>query len=90
MHSRKFPLRCSELKAKTSAKFVCRRREETRLQEITQLLTSWANGNQAALAQLIPLVFDDRAIEQVAQTFQFAFLAISKLSETSLLNEASF
>ena len=54
--------------------------------EITQLLHAWSNGEQSALDQLIPLVYDD--LHRLAQRHMAGERDDHTLQTTALVNEA--
>lgn len=55
-------------------------------QEITQLLLSWSNGDQAALEQLIPLVYPE--LRRMAQRYMRREKPAHTLQTSALINEA--
>ena len=54
--------------------------------EVTQLLAAWEQGNQAALDQLMPLVYDE--LRQMAKRYMARQNAGHTLQTTALINEA--
>ena len=54
--------------------------------EVTQLLLAWNNGDEAALAQLIPLV--EQELHNLAQAYMRRESANNTLQPTALMNEA--
>ncbi len=54
--------------------------------EITQLLEDWSNGNQAALDQLYPLVYDE--LRRMARRYMSRERKDHTLQTTALINEA--
>jgi RNA polymerase sigma factor (TIGR02999 family) len=56
------------------------------LHEITQLLQAWSNGDQSALDQLMPLVYDD--LHRLAQRRMAGERDDHTLQTTALVNEA--
>lgn len=54
--------------------------------EVTQLLVAWEQGNQAALDQLLPLVYDE--LRQMARRYMARQNAGHTLQTTALINEA--
>jgi RNA polymerase sigma-70 factor, ECF subfamily len=59
---------------------------ETSPAEVTQLLAAWEQGNQAALDQLLPLVYDE--LRQMARRYMARQNAGHTLQTTALINEA--
>ena len=55
-------------------------------QEVTQLLIAWSNGDQAALDELIPLVYAE--LRRVARRYMGRERAGHLLQTTALVNEA--
>jgi RNA polymerase sigma factor (TIGR02999 family) len=55
-------------------------------QEITRLLIDWSNGNQAAFAQLMPLVHDE--LRRIAHRYMRHERAGHVLQTSALINEA--
>jgi len=55
-------------------------------QNLTQLLVAWRNGNQAALDQLLPLVYDE--LHRLAQRYMNQEPPGHTLQTTALVNEA--
>lgn len=55
-------------------------------QEVTQLLIAWSNGDQAALDELIPLVYGE--LRRVARRYMGRERAGHLLQTTALVNEA--
>ncbi len=55
-------------------------------QEITRLLVDWSNGDQAALAQLMPLVHDE--LRRIAHRYMRHERAGHILQTSALINEA--
>lgn len=55
-------------------------------EEITQLLVRWGNGDEAALAQLMPLVYQE--LRRLAQSFLRKQVGYQTLQPTALVNEA--
>jgi len=55
-------------------------------QEVTQLLVDWRNGNQAALDQLMPLVYDE--LRRLAKRYMNRENPGHTLQTTALVNEA--
>ncbi|MFN0085746.1 MAG: sigma-70 family RNA polymerase sigma factor [Blastocatellia bacterium] len=55
-------------------------------QQVTQLLVDWRNGNQAALDQLMPLVYDE--LRMIARRYLGREHAGHTLQPTALVNEA--
>src|SRR5262249_28775831 len=55
-------------------------------QEVTQLLAGWRNGNQAALDELIPLVYDE--LHKLARRYMGRERHGHTLQTTALVNEA--
>jgi RNA polymerase sigma-70 factor, ECF subfamily len=56
------------------------------LQEVTQLLVDWGNGNQAALDQLIPLVYTE--LRQLARRYMSRKRPGHTMQTTALIHEA--
>jgi len=56
------------------------------LQEITQLLVDWSNGNQAALDQLMPLVYTE--LRQLAHRYMRRERLGHTMQTTALIHEA--
>jgi RNA polymerase sigma factor (TIGR02999 family) len=56
------------------------------LQEVTQLLVDWGNGNQAALDQLIPLVYTE--LRQLARRYMRRERPGHTMQTTALIHEA--
>jgi RNA polymerase sigma factor (TIGR02999 family) len=56
------------------------------LQEVTQLLVDWGNGNQAALDQLIPLVYTE--LRQLARRYMSRERSGHTMQTTALIHEA--
>jgi RNA polymerase sigma factor (TIGR02999 family) len=56
------------------------------LQEVTQLLVDWGNGNQAALDQLIPLVYTE--LRQLARRYMSRERPGHTMQTTALIHEA--
>ncbi len=54
--------------------------------ELTQLLEDWSNGNQAALDQLYPLVYDE--LRRMARRYMSRERKDHTLQTTALINEA--
>lgn len=54
--------------------------------EITQLLVAWSDGNQAALDQLYPLVYDE--LHRLARRYMSREKKEHTLQTTALINEA--
>lgn len=54
--------------------------------EVTELLSAWERGDQAALEQLIPLVYDE--LRQIAHRYLRRERAGHTLQTTALVNEA--
>ncbi len=54
--------------------------------EITQLLLNWSNGDQAAVNELLPLVYDE--LRRLARTYLRRERANHSLQPTSLVHEA--
>ena len=54
--------------------------------DITHLLSDWSNGNQAALEQLLPLVYDE--LHRLAAKYMSRERAGHTLQTTALVNEA--
>lgn len=59
---------------------------EPSTQHVTQLLLAWGNGDQAALDQLMPLVYDD--LRRLAKRYMRGQQAGHTLQTTALVNEA--
>ena len=55
-------------------------------EEVTQLLVAWESGDQAALNQLMPLVYDE--LRQIAHRYLRRERADHTLQTTALVNEA--
>jgi RNA polymerase sigma factor (TIGR02999 family) len=55
-------------------------------EEVTQLLAAWGSGDQAALNQLMPLVYDE--LHQIAHRYLRRERADHTLQTTALVNEA--
>ncbi len=55
-------------------------------QEVTQLLLDWRGGKQAALDELLPLVYSE--LRQIAQRYMSHERASHTLQTTALVNEA--
>ncbi len=55
-------------------------------EEVTQLLVAWESGDQAALNQLMPLVYDE--LHQIAHRYLRRERADHTLQTTALVNEA--
>ncbi len=55
-------------------------------EEVTQLLAAWERGDQAALNQLMPLVYDE--LHQIAHRYLRRERADHTLQTTALVNEA--
>src|SRR5262245_45797439 len=55
-------------------------------QQITQLLIDWQAGNQAALAELSPVIYDE--LHRLAQRYMRSESAGHTLQATALVNEA--
>ncbi len=55
-------------------------------EEITQLLVRWGKGDEAALAQLMPLVYQE--LRRLARSFMRQRAACLTLQPTALVNEA--
>ncbi len=56
--------------------------------EVTQLLLDWSNGNQAALNQLMPLVYAE--LHRIARRYLAGQSAGHTLQPTALIHEAYF
>jgi RNA polymerase sigma-70 factor, ECF subfamily len=54
--------------------------------QITQLLRAWSEGDEAALGELIPLIYDE--LHRIAQRYMGRERADHTLQTTALLNEA--
>lgn len=54
--------------------------------EVTQLLLAWSDGDQAALEQLVPLVYDE--LHRLARRYMGKELPGHPLQPTGLVNEA--
>jgi len=55
-------------------------------QEVTRLLEEWSDGNQAALDELMPIVYDE--LRRLARSFMKRERAGNTLQTTALVNEA--
>ena len=55
-------------------------------QDVTQLLAAWRNGEQAALDQLLPLVYDE--LHRLAKSYMSRERQNHTLQATALVNEA--
>ena len=56
--------------------------------EVTQLLVAWANGNEAALEQLMPIVYEE--LHRLAHRYMRREHPGHTLQTTALVNEAYF
>ncbi|HVF23082.1 MAG TPA: sigma-70 family RNA polymerase sigma factor [Pyrinomonadaceae bacterium] len=61
-------------------------RRPTKQHEITQLLAEWREGNQSALDELYPLVYDE--LHRLARRYMSRERAGHTLQTTALINEA--
>ncbi len=59
---------------------------EPSLQEVTQLLAAWEQGDQAALDKLLPLVYDE--LHQMAKRYMSRQDSAHTLQTTALIHEA--
>lgn len=59
---------------------------ETSPREVTQLLQEWANGDQAALEELVPLVYDE--LRRLASRYMRRERQGHTLQTSALINEA--
>src|SRR5918911_457312 len=57
-------------------------------EEVTRLLVAWGNGNQAALEQLMPLVYEE--LHRLAHHYMRREYPGHTLQTTALVNEAYF
>jgi RNA polymerase sigma-70 factor, ECF subfamily len=55
-------------------------------QGVTQLLVDWRNGDEAAFAQLLPVVYDE--LHRIARRYMSRETASHTLQTTALINEA--
>jgi RNA polymerase sigma factor (TIGR02999 family) len=60
--------------------------ENTESQQITSLLVEWSNGNQTALEDLMPLVYDE--LRRIARRFMRRQAAGHTFQTTELIHEA--
>jgi RNA polymerase sigma factor (TIGR02999 family) len=60
--------------------------DSTSPKEVTRLLNAWSGGNQAALDQLMPLVYDE--LRRIARGYMRGERPDNTLQPTALVNEA--
>ena len=60
--------------------------DSTSPKEVTRLLNAWSGGNQAALDQLMPLVYDE--LRRIARGYMRHERSENTLQPTALVNEA--